>query len=106
MDIKTLTQRIINFRDARNWQQFHSPKDMILGLLCEVGELAEHFKWATNKEILESLNKTEIADELSDVLYWVLLIANDLDINLAENFESKMKKNELKYPVEKFKDSY
>ena len=106
MDLKTLTKRISEFRDARNWKQFHKPKDMALALLCEAGELAEHFKWASNEEIIENSNKDEIADELSDVLYWTLLLAKDLDIPLESHFEKKMLKNEKKYPVEEYKDKY
>ena len=108
MDIASLTKRVVDFREARNWKQFHKPKDMMLALLAEAGELAEHFKWVDNTEIsnAEAGKKEEIADELSDVLYWTLLMANDLDIDLGKHFETKMQQNEEKYPIEKAKDSF
>lgn len=102
-DLKELTKSICEFRDARDWKQFHTAKDMALSLLIESAECAEHFQFKNAEEISEHLskNREEVADELADVLYWVLLLANDFDINIEESFKRKMKKNEAKYPVEK-----
>ena len=98
-----LQKRIRKFCDDRNWDQFHNPKDLSISLSLEAAELLEHFQWKTEAEIKEYLesSKPDVAEELSDVLYWILLIANKLDINLIEVFEQKMVKNEQKYPIDK-----
>lgn len=101
--IQTLTKRILQIRDARDWKQFHNPKDLALSLVLEASEVLELFQWKNGKQIDEycEQHKKELGEELSDVLYWVLLLSHDLNIDLAHAFEEKMKKNELKYPVEK-----
>lgn len=101
-------ERILKFRDVRNWNQFHNPKDMAISLLLESSELLEHFQWRNGKEINDHTldSKKEIADELSDILYWVLLISNDLDIDLKNALKEKMDKNESKYPIEKSKGNH
>ena len=104
-NIKDLQKKVIAFRDARNWKQFHNPKDVALSLVLEAGEVMEHFQWKNPEEIQEHVIKerTEIGEELADVLYWVLLMANDLNINLSDAVEDKLKKNNIKYPIEKAK---
>lgn len=106
--IERLTKRIIKFRDARDWKQFHNPKDVSLSLVLEAGEVMEHFQWK-NKEEMEKYivtNKDEIGEELADVLYWVLLMGYDLKIDVLKALEKKIKKNEDKYPVEKAKGKH
>ena len=100
--------RIISFRDERDWKQFHNPKDMAISLVLESTELLEHFQWKNDTEISEHLEtkRSEVADELSDVLYWVILMANDLDIDLNKALSDKMDKNEAKYPVEKARGNH
>ncbi len=106
--MRKLQAQILQFRNDRNWKQFHKPKDMILSLGIEVAELAELFQWKNEKEISDMLEqeKGKLGDELADILYWVLLISADLDVDLAAAFQDKMKKNELKYPVELSRDSH
>ena len=107
-DLKEMMERIVAFRDARNWKQFHNPKDMALSLVLEATEVMEHFQCKNPEEMrahLES-HKDAIADELGDVLYWVLLMGNDFGIDPMEALERKKKKNEAKYPVEKAKGSH
>lgn len=107
-NIKDLTKRIIDFRDARDWKQFHNPKDVSLSLVLEAGEVMEHFQWK-NKEEIEQYVKTDkehIGEELADVLYWVLLMGHDLDIDVLDALDKKIKKNEEKYPVEKAKGNH
>jgi len=107
-DIKELTDRIIAFRDARNWKQFHNPKDLAISLSLEAAEVMEHFQWKNAEEMAEHAvhKKEDIADELADVFYWVLLLSNDLDIDIAEALRRKMEKNEAKYPEDKAKNSH
>ncbi|MDP2926649.1 MAG: nucleotide pyrophosphohydrolase [bacterium] len=102
-DIKKLTEKIIKFRNERDWKQFHNPKDVALSLILEAGEVMEHFQWKNKEEIEKYIvhNKTEIGEELADVLYWVLLMSHDLKIDILDALDKKIKKNEKKYPLRK-----
>jgi NTP pyrophosphatase (non-canonical NTP hydrolase) len=102
-DIKELTQKIVEFRDERNWKQFHNPKDIALSLVLEATEVLEHFQWKNGSDIQAHIeeSKGEVAEEIADVLYWVLLMAADLNIDIKEALLSKIDKNAKKYPVEK-----
>ncbi len=101
--IAELQAKVVAFRDARNWKQFHNPKDSTISLVLEATELLEHFQWKNAEEMLTHVQtkKDDVSEELADVFYWVLLIAHDLDIDLAEAFTKKMAKNDAKYPVDK-----
>lgn len=105
--LKELQQRVVAFRDAREWQQFHNPKDMALSLVLEASEVLELFQWKREAELNELLPtmRQQLSDELADVLYWVLLMSRDAEIDLAAAFEAKMAKNEAKYPIEQFRGS-
>lgn len=100
--IKELTERVVSFRDARDWKQFHRPKDMALSLMLEAAEVGEVFQWKSDDEINleQSVIREKLERELSDVLYWVLLMAHDSGIELEHAFERKLAENEAKYPVE------
>ncbi len=106
--INELTKRIIAFRDARDWKQFHNQKDVALSLVLEATEVMEHFQWKNKKEIKKYVveAKKEIGEELADVLYWVLLMSHDLDIDVFGALDKKMIKNEKKYPVKKSKGKH
>jgi len=107
-DIKTLTKRIIDFRDARDWKQFHNPKDVALSLSLESAEVLEHFQWKNGKELEEYVktHKGHISEELADVFYWILLMSHDLEIDISKALSNKMDKNEEKYSVEKAKGNH
>jgi NTP pyrophosphatase (non-canonical NTP hydrolase) len=107
-DLSEIQKRIIKFRDERAWKQFHNPKDLSLSLVLEAVEVMEHFQWKTEEEAQKHIaeHKDSIGDELADVLYWVLLMANDLDIDLYEASERKLKKNGEKYEVSKSKGNH
>ena len=107
-DTNELIRKIIIFRNERNWQQFHNPKDLALSLVLEATEVMEHFQWKNKEEIERYIktNKTDIGEELADVLYWVLLMSHDLKIDALEALERKILKNEEKYPVEKAKGKH
>jgi dCTP diphosphatase len=106
--LSELQSMIRKFCDDRDWDQFHNPKDLSISLALEAAEVLEHFQWKNKDEMaLHSVkNKDAIAEELADVLYWVLLLSNKLDVDLIGAFEGKMKKNEQKYPVDKAKGSH
>lgn len=106
-DIEKLKEMVVKFRDDRDWKQFHTPKDLAISLLLEASEVLEHFQWKNAEEqILHIESKREdVGDELADVLYWVLLLSNDLNIDISEAFVRKLEKNNEKYPIEKAKGS-
>jgi len=106
--IAELQKRIVAFRDARDWKQFHNAKDLAIALNLEATEVMEHFLWKSEAEIQKYLkkHKSDVAEELSDTLYWVLLMSHDLDIDLADAFDKKMDQNEAKYAVEKAKGNH
>lgn len=106
--IDELTKTIVALRDERDWKQFHNPKDLAISLVLEATEALEHFQWKSKEEVEKYVitNKTEIGEELADVLYWVLLMSHDLKINITEALEQKLVKIEEKYPVEKAKGNH
>jgi NTP pyrophosphatase (non-canonical NTP hydrolase) len=103
LNLADLTKRIIAFRDAREWKQFHNPKDVALSLVLEAAEVMEHFQWKNKEEMEKHVkeNKDAVSEELADVLYWILLMSHDLGIDPLKALDRKMKINETKYPEDK-----
>lgn len=101
--LRRLADDVIRFRDARDWAQFHNPKDAILSLVLEASELLELTQWKNGDDLRRHLvrRKTAVGEELSDVLYWVLLLAHDQGIDLERAFRRKLRLNARKYPVRK-----
>jgi len=99
-ELKRLTEMVLAFRDERDWQQFHNPKDLALSISLEASELLENFQWKTSVEAVEK-NEENIKDELADIVIYALLFANETGIDLVEAIEQKIQKNNEKYPVEK-----
>lgn len=96
---------IINLRkfaEERDWEQFHSPKNLSMALSVETAELMEHMQWITEEESrnLSSEKKNRIEEEIGDVLIYLVRLADKLDINPLEAARKKLKKNAEKYPVE------
>lgn len=106
--IEELTKQIIAFRDARDWKQFHNPKDVAISLCLEAAEVLEHFQWKDKEEIEEYIKtyKEHIGEELADVLYWILLMSYDLKIDVLDALDKKIIKNDRKYPIEKAKGKH
>ncbi|GAJ40484.1 nucleotide pyrophosphohydrolase [Saccharococcus caldoxylosilyticus] len=98
--MKHLQQKIIEFRDARNWKQFHTPKDLAISLSLEAGELLENFQWKSSEEAVKT-NLENIKDEIADVVIYALLLSHELGIDMEKAVVDKIKKNEQKYPIEK-----
>jgi NTP pyrophosphatase (non-canonical NTP hydrolase) len=96
-----LTQLLVNFRNARDWEQFHNPKDLALALSIEAAELNEAFLWKKSEEA----DMDKVREELADVFAYALLLANSCGLDVNEIVKAKVAKNELKYPVEKSKGS-
>ncbi len=105
--VAELKTRVLAFVHERDWEQFHSPKNLSMALAAESGELMEHFLWATpedSKAIANSpAKRAKIADELADVVIYALEFANITGLDVAAAIEAKMAANAKKYPVEKAK---
>ncbi|MDD3905785.1 MAG: nucleotide pyrophosphohydrolase [Candidatus Omnitrophica bacterium] len=107
-EIKEITGKIIQFRDERDWMQFHDPKNMAVSIILEASELLEHFQWKTKEEVEKYVmqNKSEIKDEIADIALYLFELADNLGISLNSAMEEKLKKNATKYPVEKAKGKH
>jgi NTP pyrophosphatase (non-canonical NTP hydrolase) len=106
--IESLKLRVKGICEARDWDRFHSPKNLAAGVITEAAELLEHFRWlddAESRALLSSGSAEEISDELVDVLFFVLRFSQLYGIDLSTEFERKMLKNEAKYPVDKARGS-
>ena len=100
MNLAELTQALRQFRDERNWAQFHTLRNLIVSLNLEAAELLELTQWKSEEEMLE-ISGEALRDECADVLLYLLLIADKAGINLEEAARNKLKKNAAKYPIEK-----
>ena len=105
--LQDLTDIVRNFCEARDWDQFHGPKDLAIGVITEAAELLEHFRFQSDTQALELLqdkkSRNEIEEELADVLFFLLRFSQRFDIDLTAALLRKMEKSEQKYPVEKAK---
>jgi NTP pyrophosphatase (non-canonical NTP hydrolase) len=105
--IDELKLRVKSFCEARDWDQFHGPKDLAIGVSTEAAELLEHFRFQTDEQALALLNdphsREEIEDELADVLFFLLRFSQRFDVDLNKALIRKIEKSERKYPVEKAK---
>lgn len=96
-DIEEITQALIKFRDERDWQQFHNPKDLSLAINIEAGELLELFLWKDAEEA----NVEKVKEELADVLSYALLLAEKYKLDVKQIVLDKIAKNAEKYTVDK-----
>lgn len=92
-------EKINQFRDERNWRQFHNEKDLALSISLEAAELLELFQWKTAEEAI--LQQERLKEELADVLIYSYMLADNLDFDIDKIIEEKLKKNAKKYPLEK-----
>ncbi|GAM12873.1 nucleotide pyrophosphohydrolase [Mesobacillus selenatarsenatis] len=91
---------ILNFRDERSWKPYHNEKDLAISISLEANELLENFQWKSSEEAVQD-SKQNIKEEMADILIYLVQLADKLDIDLEEEVLEKMKKNALKYPVQK-----
>jgi NTP pyrophosphatase (non-canonical NTP hydrolase) len=97
-----LAQRLQAFANAREWEQFHSPKNLASALVVEAGELLEHFQWLTEEQSrnLSPEKRDEVSSEMADVLLYLVQLASALGIDLSETAQRKIDLNETRYPVD------
>lgn len=106
--LKQLNERHRRFVEERNWQKHQSPKNLLMAMTAEVGELVEHFQWLSREESrnIEGKKKAAVAEEMADVLIYLVRTADELDIDLVAAAHEKCERNERKYPVEAFQGDY
>lgn len=106
-DLPELEKTILDFMQERDWTQFHSPKNLVLALTGELGELAEHFQWLTGEESLQlgDAKRVAVAEELADIQIYLLLLCNRLGIDIMDAATRKMAANAEKYPADQVRGS-
>ncbi len=108
--VAELRELIERFVDARDWGQFHSPKNLSMSLAIEAAELMEHFQWISmdqSRGVADQPDKlAEVADELADVFCYTLAMANQLGLDVSTAVRNKMHKNEQKYPADQYRGRY
>ena len=106
-ELEELRVLISNFAKERDWDQFHSPKNLSMALIVEAGELVEHFQWLKQSES-RNLPKDKleaVEEELADILVYLIRIADQLDVDLIGAARKKIKSNEVKYPADMVRGS-
>jgi len=101
--MKEILKELIQFRNDRDWEQFHTPKNLAISISIEAAELLEHFQWLKENEDLTSEKRMEVAKEMADIYIYLLMMSNDMGIDLLDEAKKKIKENAKKYPVEKSK---
>lgn len=109
MKIDAMIEKVQAFCEERDWDQFHSPKELAIGLITEAAELLEHFRFQSDEQVAALMkdpeSREEIEDELADCLFFILRFAGRNGIDLARASERKIAKSAVKYPVDKAKGS-
>ena len=95
--LEELIKKILLFRDERDWKQFHTPVNLTKSIMIEAAELLENFQWN------DDFNKDKVVEELADVMMYCVLMADTIGVDIVKIMEDKLKKNSLKYPIEKAK---
>ena len=96
--MKKIYEKVVAFRDERDWKQYHSGKDLAISISFEANELLENFQWRSSEEAIRD-SKQNIKEEMADVLIYLVQMADLLDIDLEEEVLKKLEKNAIKYPV-------
>jgi dCTP diphosphatase len=106
-DLLMLRDKLRTFAEARDWDQFHSPKNLSMALMVEVAELMEHFQWLTEEQSgdLVAEKKAVVAEELADILLYLVRLSDKLEVDLTEAALHKLEKNAVKYPAEQVRGS-
>ena len=99
MNIKEIQEKLAKFAEERDWNQFHSPKNLAMALTSEVGELNELFQWLTEEQS-NNVDNDEIRQEIADICIYLLRLADKLNIDIEEAIKEKIEINTKKYPIE------
>lgn len=101
-DLEQLLEKLIHFRNERDWEQFHNPKDLALALSIEAAELNELYLWKSTNE-LDQVELSRVKEELADIFTFALLLADKYKLDVKTIVEEKIASNALKYPIDKSK---
>ena len=104
MTFEEATTKALSFRDERNWDQFHNPKDLAISINLEASELLEAFQWS-GADLTVSDKKSLMIEEIADIVIYCIYLSDKLDINIADAVDDKIASNELKYPAELSRDN-
>lgn len=106
-NFERIKKALATFSREREWEQFHSPKNLAMALSVEVAEIVEHFQWLSEEEAntLSTEKRQAIAEEIADTQMYLLLLAEKLNVDIIESVNQKIAKNAEKYPIEKSKSS-
>lgn len=106
-DLEAIRQQVANFAKERDWEKFHSPKNLAMALSVEVSELMEHFQWLSEEQSreLDEATCAAVAEEIADVQVYLVRIADTLGVDILSAVAAKMEKNAQKYPAEKVRGS-
>lgn len=105
--IESLTAEILAFRDARDWRQFHNPKELAIAITAEAGELLQHFVWQSPEQSDQRVadRRDDLASEMADIAILLFELADNCNVSLPEAIRAKLARNEMRYPVDKAKGS-
>ncbi len=106
-DLNELKEKIRQFNLERDWDKFHNPKDLLVALVSEVGELAECYRWLNDKELskihADPEKKKKVEEEIADIVIYLIILSYKTDIDIFKAIEKKIERNQKKYPIEKTK---
>lgn len=105
--MESLKQKLRDFAKARDWEQFHSPKNLVMAMSVEVAELMEHFQWLTQEESrnIDAKTRKKVRQEIGDVMVYLVRLADQLEVDPVAAAEEKVSANEARYPAEKVRGS-
>ena len=100
MDLEKIQQRLREFARERDWEQFHSPKNLSMALSVEVAELVEHFQWLTSAQSssTRAVDREQVATEIADIQIFLIMLADKLGVDIEQSVHAKIEANAIKYP--------
>ncbi len=100
MDLEKIQQRLREFARERDWEQFHSPKNLSMALSVEVAELVEHFQWltASQSSSAQAVDREQVATEIADIQIFLIMLADKLGVDIEQSVHAKIEANAVKYP--------
>jgi len=99
-DLDQLRRDLLRFREERDWQQFHTPRNLATSVVIEAAELIEHFQWQCDDESMTDARRAAVSKELADVFIYLLLLSHDLGVNLVAAAQEKLSENRQRFPVD------
>ena len=106
-ELRDIRDKIKEFNLERDWDQYHNPKDLLVALVSEVGQLADCYRWLNDEEVkrihIGPVKKKNVEEEIADIMMYLIMLAYKTDIDIIKCINDKLEKNRNKYPVDKMK---